>query len=399
MLKPIHLQSPCWSRLPSTPQGAPPPSLHLGKCMCHTLLHVADLSMERKWQYAGSHLIIPHGAQFTHRFSTIIETHNHSSPLRNAEGVPYPMETVRDFTLEDKIFPDILGDSLLFDGTRLMRLWQKNYSILMHLPLVSHTGHSSNVAFRGVSSHSTFESDTEALSQGITPPVTPPHCPPNSRDGKKSHCHHSPKEKVIPKKKDEAKHKDKAMCKDSDSTSSKRSHGGKGGKHGSSKDSAPSSLKHTLDPTDSPSQRKRIEPRLEASPGPTNTQSCAPSPQKDMTDMDEQPSFLSPPAMTSTPHKIRGEHQHSMSINSIPSVTSFDPQPYPSFSYIGPVGMGPGSTPTLSLSGSQCVTSSGFCLPEDKSFHIPPITHLSWEQAAEIYQLVTDCQELYAEVT
>ena len=123
-----------------------------------------------------------------------------------------------------------------------------------------------------------------------------------------------------------------------------------------------------------------------------------PSLPKDATDMDEQPSFLSPPAVTSTPHKIRGEHQHSMSINSIPSVMSFDLQLYPSFSFIGPAGMGPGSMPTLSLSGFQCVTSLGFCPPEDKSSHLPPIIRLSRDQMAEIYPLVTECQELHAEV-
>ena len=149
-----------------------PPDLHLGKCMCCTLLQVADLSMERKWQYAGSHLIIPHGTQFTNRFPTIVEPHNHSLLIRNAEGVPYPMEAVGDFALEDKIFPGILGDSLLFDGTKLMRPWQKNYSVLTHLPPVSHQ------ASGGMSSHSTFESDAEAPSKGITPQVTSPHCPP-----------------------------------------------------------------------------------------------------------------------------------------------------------------------------------------------------------------------------
>ena len=167
-LTPIHLQSPCWSRLPSTPWEVPQ-TLHLGKCMCHTLLQVADLSTERKWQYVGSHLIIPHGAQFTNRFPTIVEPHNHSLPLRNADGVPYPMEVVGDFALEDKIFPGIPGDSLLFDGTELMRLWQKNYSIPMHLPPVSHTGCSSNIASGGVPSLSTFESDAEAPSQEVTP--------------------------------------------------------------------------------------------------------------------------------------------------------------------------------------------------------------------------------------
>ena len=117
-----------------------PPGLCLGKCMCRTLLQVADLSMERKWQYAGSHLIIPHSTQFTHRLPTIL----------------YP------------------GDSLLFDSAELIRLWQKNYSILMHMPPVSHTGHLSTIAFGGASSHSTFKSDAEAQSQGVTPPVTPP---------------------------------------------------------------------------------------------------------------------------------------------------------------------------------------------------------------------------------
>ena len=61
-----------------------PPGLHLGKCMCDALLQVADLSVERKWQYAGRCLIIPHGSQFTNRFPTIVEPHNHSSLLRNA---------------------------------------------------------------------------------------------------------------------------------------------------------------------------------------------------------------------------------------------------------------------------------------------------------------------------
>ena len=88
--------------------------------MCCTLLQVADFSTEGNWQYAGSCLIIPCGTQFTNRFPTIVEPGNHISPLRNAEGVPYPMEAVEDFVLEDKIFPGIPGDSLLFNGTKLV---------------------------------------------------------------------------------------------------------------------------------------------------------------------------------------------------------------------------------------------------------------------------------------
>ena len=264
-----------------------PLGLCLGKCMCHTLLQVDDLSTERKQQYAGSCLIIPHGAQFTNRFPTIIEPHNHSLPLRNAEGVPYLMEMVGDFTLKDKIFPGIPGDSLLFDSAELMRLWQKNYSIPKHLPLVSHIGHSPNIASRSVPSLSTFESDAEVPSQEVTPLETVPHHPPDSRDSKKSHHHHSPKGKVLPKKKDKAKHKD------SDSTSSKKSHGGGGRKDSSSKDGTVSTLKHTLDQTDSPFQRRWKEPQLEASSRPTSTESCMPSLPKDTTNMDiSHPSSL-----------------------------------------------------------------------------------------------------------
>ena len=87
------------------------------------------------------------------------------------------MGAVRDFALKDKIFPGIPGDSLLFDGTELTRLQQKNYSILMHLPLISHTGHSSNLASGGASSNSTFKSDAEAQGQGVMPLVTPPTTP------------------------------------------------------------------------------------------------------------------------------------------------------------------------------------------------------------------------------
>ena len=172
MLTPIRLQSPCWRGLPSTPWKAPQAYTWANACAvpCFRLLTLAQ-------RESGSHLIIPRSAQFTNRFPTIVEPRNHSSPLRNAEGVPYPMEVVGDLALEDKIFPGIPGDSLLFDGTKLARLWQKNYSLPMHLPLVSHTGYSSNVASGGMPSHSTFESDAEALSQGVAPPVTPPTTP------------------------------------------------------------------------------------------------------------------------------------------------------------------------------------------------------------------------------
>ena len=168
-----------------------------------------------------------------------------------------------------------------------MRLWQKNYSIPTHLPPVSHTGHSSNVASRATPSHSTFESDAEAPSQGVMPPP-----PPNSRDSKKLHYHCSPQGKVVPQKKDEAKHKERPSTK-TDSTSSKRSHGGKGGKHGSSKDGATSSLKHTLDPTDSPYGRS-LGLKLPLGPQ-VHSPACPVHQRMQLTQMSNHPSSLHPP--------------------------------------------------------------------------------------------------------
>ena len=100
--------APLLKQTPLNTTGSPL-GLHLGKCMCCALLQVAHLSTERKWQYEGSCLIIPSSAQFTNIFPTIVEPHNHSLLLRNAEGVLYPLEVVGDFALEDKIFPGILG--------------------------------------------------------------------------------------------------------------------------------------------------------------------------------------------------------------------------------------------------------------------------------------------------
>ena len=196
-----------------------PLGLHLGKCMCRALLQVANLSKERKWQYGGSCLIILHGAQFSNRFPTIFEPHNHSPLLKDAEGVPYPMEAVGDFTLEDKIFPGILGDTLLFDSPKLVRLQQKNYNIPRHLPQVPLIGHPSNTASRDALSLSVFDLDAEGQNREVTPLVAPSCHPQDSMDGKKSHHHCSHKGRALPKKKDEAK------CKESDSTSSKKSHG------------------------------------------------------------------------------------------------------------------------------------------------------------------------------
>ena len=71
-----------------------------------------------------------------------------------------------------------------------------------------------------------------------------------------------------------------------------------------------------------------------------------------------------------------------------------------SFSYPGPTGLGCGSvTPMTSVAGSQWVTSSMWQLSRPFSSALPPSTDtFSAGQAAEIYQLATECQALGMEL-
>ena len=69
-----------------------PPGLHTSSCICCTLLQHADLTEVQRQKYNGSCLIVPRGTQY-------------------------------------KIFPDIPGNSLLFNGDELVQLQRKRYQI------------------------------------------------------------------------------------------------------------------------------------------------------------------------------------------------------------------------------------------------------------------------------
>ena len=101
-----------------------PTTMHTMECPCHTLLsHLSKKS-------DGNHVIIPHGAQFDHLFPTITQPHGYTKPLINAStGEPYPMLPVRDFSLEDHLFPGCPGDSFVFKEDELDILCKKGFLV------------------------------------------------------------------------------------------------------------------------------------------------------------------------------------------------------------------------------------------------------------------------------
>ena len=84
-------------------------------------------------KYSGSHLILPHGAQYNDRlFPMILELQNHQESLMDlSTKEPFPMELVGDFWVADPIFKGCYGDSLLYSDAELRRLRQWG----IHLPM------------------------------------------------------------------------------------------------------------------------------------------------------------------------------------------------------------------------------------------------------------------------
>ena len=104
----------------------------LHHCVCHATLHFSNDDPKECTNYAGSHLILPRGAQYNDRlFLAILELWNHHSPLIDpAMGEPHPMEMVGDFKAADPIFKGCYRDSLLYSNADLHWLkWQG-----IHLP-------------------------------------------------------------------------------------------------------------------------------------------------------------------------------------------------------------------------------------------------------------------------
>ena len=109
-----------------------PAGMHLHHCVCHTTLQYNNDKPKEHTNYAGSCLILPHGAQYNDQlFPTILEPLNHRGPLIDSTmREPYLMEMVGDFQVADLIFKGCYRDSLLYSNADLhqLRWWG------IHLP-------------------------------------------------------------------------------------------------------------------------------------------------------------------------------------------------------------------------------------------------------------------------
>ena len=88
--------------------------------MCHALLHLVD-SNEKNWQkHHDGCLVTPQGAQYDCLLPKVVRPCNHQALLMDLKmGEVFPMVPVRDFALEDNIFPRSTSDSLLYTDAEL----------------------------------------------------------------------------------------------------------------------------------------------------------------------------------------------------------------------------------------------------------------------------------------
>ena len=85
-------------------------------CICHATLEYMNDDPRYCRAYGGSHLILPHGAQYKEQlFPEILEPWNHWAPLIDPiTREPFHMKLKGDFRSMDPIFKGCHGDSLLY---------------------------------------------------------------------------------------------------------------------------------------------------------------------------------------------------------------------------------------------------------------------------------------------
>ena len=104
-----------------------PVGMCLHHCVCQATLQFSNTDPKQHTKYTGSHLIVPHRAQYNDRlYPAILEPRNHRGPLIDPiMGEPCPMEVVGDFRAVDTIFKGSYGDSFLYSEDDLARLRQQ----------------------------------------------------------------------------------------------------------------------------------------------------------------------------------------------------------------------------------------------------------------------------------
>ena len=90
-----------------------PAGIHLLCCICCATLQYMNDDPNQHREYSGSHLILPHRAQYKEQlFLKILEPQNHWEPLTDSTTKePFPMELVGDFRSTDQIFKRCYSNS------------------------------------------------------------------------------------------------------------------------------------------------------------------------------------------------------------------------------------------------------------------------------------------------
>ena len=98
-----------------------PAGMRLHRCVCHATLQFSNDDAKEHTNYARSHLILPHGAQYNDQlFLAILEPWNHRGLLIDSVmREPYLMKMVGNFKAVDLIFKGCYGDSLLYSDADL----------------------------------------------------------------------------------------------------------------------------------------------------------------------------------------------------------------------------------------------------------------------------------------
>ena len=88
------------------------------QCVCCHTLQYANMSPDDQMEYTSSQLLIPHRVQYSEDgIPQLVKPRNHRGPfLDSNNGKPYPMHNVRNFSLDNVLFPGVPGDSFLYDG-------------------------------------------------------------------------------------------------------------------------------------------------------------------------------------------------------------------------------------------------------------------------------------------
>ena len=113
-------------------KGAPSHG-RIHKCMCCTLLHCIDHTHLQQQKHHQGQLVICWRAQYSCLLPSVAIPCNHHPPIVQFGGeMTFPMASVRDFTLDDKLFPGSPGNSLLYNDKEIMELQRQGYQVSLH---------------------------------------------------------------------------------------------------------------------------------------------------------------------------------------------------------------------------------------------------------------------------